>query len=86
GNLTAPVLYALEQEPFLEVLIEREFSQEEDLAKALELVDRSSGIERSRELASNHARQAAENLSCLPPSSSKDALLELTDYVVSRIY
>ena len=86
GNLTAPVLYALEEEPFLEVLIEREFSEADDLAKALELINRSAGIKKSRQLASHHARQAAESLSCLAPSSSKDALHELTKYVVSRIY
>ena len=86
GNLTAPVLYALEEKPFLEVLIEREFAEAEDLAKALELIDRSEGIEKSRQLASNHARKAAESLSCLPPSDSKDALHELTNHVVSRIY
>lgn len=28
GNLTAPVLFALEEQPSLEVLIEREFAQE----------------------------------------------------------
>lgn len=85
GNLTAPVLYALKQEPFLEVLIEREFSELEDLNKALELINHSDGIDQARQLATNHARLAAENLTCLAPSPSKDALHELTDYVVSRI-
>ena len=86
GNLTAPVLYTLKQEPFLEVIIEREFSEVGDLEKALEIIKNGNGIDRARELATSHARQAAENLACLAPSSSKDALHELTDYVVSRIY
>ena len=85
GNLTAPVLYALKQQPFLEILIEREFSEPEDLDKALELIVNSDSIERARQLAASHAHQAAQNLSCLAPSASKDALSELTDYVVSRI-
>ncbi|MEO1672975.1 MAG: solanesyl diphosphate synthase [Cyanobacteria bacterium J06631_2] len=86
GNLTAPVLYALKQEPYLKILIEREFSEAEDLHQALELINNSDGINQARQLASDHAQRAADSLSCLAPSSSKDALHELTDYVVSRIY
>ena len=85
GNLTAPVLYALKQQPFLEILIEREFAEPGDLDQALELIANSNGINRARQLAASHAQQAAQNLSCLAPSASKDALGELTDYVVSRI-
>ncbi|MEM6612265.1 MAG: solanesyl diphosphate synthase [Cyanobacteria bacterium P01_C01_bin.72] len=86
GNLTAPALYALKQKPYLKILIEREFSQAEDLHQALELISNSDGISQARQLAADHARMAADSLSCLAPSSSKDALYELTDYVVSRIY
>jgi all-trans-nonaprenyl-diphosphate synthase len=86
GNLTAPVLYALKEEPYLEILISREFSQPEDLNKALDLINNSEGIEQARKLAINHAQVAAQNLNCLPPSESKEALQELTNYVVSRIY
>ena len=86
GNLTAPVLYALEEQPYLEILIEREFSESGDLDKALESVISSNGIDRARQLAANHAQMAATNLDCLPTSDSKNALLELTNYVVSRLY
>lgn len=86
GNLTAPALYALREQPFLSVLIEREFSKPGDLSKALELINHSNGIDKARKLAADHARLAEENLSCLVASPSKDALYELTDYVVSRIY
>jgi all-trans-nonaprenyl-diphosphate synthase len=34
GNLTAPVLYALEEKPYLEVLIEREFAQPDDIPQS----------------------------------------------------
>jgi len=85
GNLTAPVLYALEEKPYLEALIEREFAQEGDLEQALTLVQDSRGIERSRELASYHAQQAIQSLAELPPSDSYKALIELADYVLSRL-
>lgn len=86
GNLTAPVLYALEEKPYLEALIEREFAQEGDLEQALALIKDSQGIERSRELAANHARLAVEHLSDLPMSESRQALTKLSDYVLSRLY
>ncbi len=86
GNLTAPVLYALEEEPYLELLIEREFSEDGDLEKALNLVQTSNGIERARELASEHGKLALQYLDCLKPSASAEALAELINYVLSRIY
>lgn len=86
GNLTAPTLFALEEQPFLETLIEREFAQDGDLDQAIALILESSGIQKSRELAIHHAQVAVENISQLPPSESRQALIELGDYVVSRIY
>jgi all-trans-nonaprenyl-diphosphate synthase len=86
GNLTAPVLYAMEEKPFLEVLIEREFSEEGDLENALALIKESDGIARANELASYHSRQAVGYLNCLKPSECRQSLIELTDYVLSRLY
>ncbi len=86
GNLTAPVLYALEEQPYLATLIQREFSQDGDLEKALSLIGESRGIERSRELAYHYSQIAMETLSCLEPSESARALRELADYVISRMY
>ena len=86
GNLTAPVLYALEEKPYLEVLIEREFAQPDDIAQALTLVKESKGIERSRALATHHAQLAVQNLTLLNPSASTQALIDLADYVLSRLY
>lgn len=86
GNLTAPVLYALEEKPYLEDLIDREFEQEDDLEQALALVRDSQGIQRARELASHHAKSAIEHLADLPMSESRQALFKLADYVLSRLY
>ena len=85
GNLTAPALYALEEKPDLKVLIEREFAQEGDLEKASALIHDSRGIQRARELAAHHAKLAAEHISILEPSESRQALINLTDYSISRL-
>lgn len=86
GNLTAPVLFAMEERPGLEALIEREFSQDGDWEQAFAAVLSSNGIERARQLAKDHAKIAADSLEALPASSSRQVLLRLTDYVLSRAY
>lgn len=86
GNLTAPVLYALEEKPYLNGLIEREFAQPGDLEQAIALIQDSQGLKRSRELAEQHAQSAVKCLESLPPSASREALTNLTDYVLRRLY
>ena len=85
GNLTAPVLYALEEKPSLEALIEREFTQPGDLDQALALIEDSKGIQRSRDLAANHAKLAVEHMAQLPSSPTRQALIDMADYVLSRL-
>lgn len=86
GHLTAPVLFALEEKPYLEALIERQFAQEGDLEQALDLIQDSQGIQRSRELAAHHAKLATEHIAALPPSESHQALLNIAEYNLSRLY
>jgi len=86
GTLTAPVLFAMEETPSLAGLIDREFSESGDLEQALELVRNSNGIQRSRSMAEEMAREAGTCLAFLPPSSARDALLDLPDFVLSRLY
>lgn len=86
GNITAPALYAMEEYPSLATLIDREFAEDGDFDEAIALVHQSNGIERSRELARHHAALAMEHLSDLPVTDSRQALLGLTNYVLSRLH
>lgn len=86
GNITAPVLFAMEKYPLLGILIEREFAQPGDLNQALELVERGEGIRRSRELAATHAQLARQHLGGLEISAPRASLLELVDYVLGRLH
>ncbi len=86
GNLTAPVLFAMEEKPYLQVLIERELTEPGDLEEAITLINNSQGIERSRALAESFSAQALQRLEKLPSSPSKQALAELTDYIIKRLY
>ncbi|MGB3788132.1 MAG: solanesyl diphosphate synthase [Phormidesmis sp.] len=85
GNLTAPVLYAMEEVPYLKTLVEKGFSESDDFAQAFDLVRNSQGIERSRVLAKTHIRHAVECLSHLPPSASRQALEDISEYVLRRL-
>ncbi|MEL6554390.1 MAG: solanesyl diphosphate synthase [Cyanobacteria bacterium J06621_11] len=85
GNLTAPVLYAMEEVPYLKTLIEREFSEPDDFEQAIELVHNSQGMKRARALATHHASHAVERLSALPPSPSRQALEDISEYVLRRL-
>ncbi len=86
GHLTAPVLYAMEEKPQLKVLIEKEFSNEGDIDLALNLVYESNGIQKAKDLAANHAQLALKHLDCLESTPSTKVLMELPEYVISRIY
>lgn len=86
GNLTAPALFAMEEKPYLEVLIQREFAKSGDLEEAIALVNDSHGIERARALAADYAHTAVQYLADLPDSESRQALVNLTEYVLKRLH
>jgi all-trans-nonaprenyl-diphosphate synthase len=86
GNLTAPVLFAMEEKPYLRELIERELTEPGDLEEAIALIHNSQGIARSRVLAEEFASKAVQRLAKLPSSPAKQALIELTDYILRRLY
>jgi all-trans-nonaprenyl-diphosphate synthase len=86
GNLTAPVLFTLAEAPALRTLVARKFSEPGDLEQAVALVRMGSGIERSRQMAQEYAQVAATFLRDIPPSPARQSLLDLTDYVLSRLH
>ncbi|CAM6104728.1 unnamed protein product [Calypogeia fissa] len=86
GNLTAPVLFALQSEPELRELISSEFNDEGSLAAAISLVHRGGGIEKARQLAQERGNLALKNLDCLPQGPLRHSLEGIVDYVLDRIY
>ncbi|KDP30515.1 hypothetical protein JCGZ_16693 [Jatropha curcas] len=85
GNLTAPVIFALEKEPKLREIIESEFCETGSLDKAVELVKHRGGIERAQELANEKAYLAIQSLNCLPRGAFRSALEEMVLYNLERI-
>jgi hexaprenyl-diphosphate synthase len=54
--------------------------------QARDLVRRSSGVERTRDLARAHADKAKEVLDFLPDSDARSALKVMTERVVKRTW
>ncbi|KYR00398.1 trans-prenyltransferase [Tieghemostelium lacteum] len=84
GLATAPVLYATQEYPQLENLITRKFSEPGDVEEAKNLVLKSKGIEKTRNLAIKYCNLAIENLLQLPQSESRDLLISISQTVVLR--
>ncbi|XP_077221107.1 solanesyl-diphosphate synthase 1, mitochondrial-like isoform X1 [Tasmannia lanceolata] len=90
GIVTAPILFAIEEFPQLRTVVDRGFDDPSDIDLALEYLGKSRGIERTRELAAQHAHLAVEAIDALPESDDEDvlisrrALVDLTQRVITR--
>jgi len=86
GNLTAPTLFALENEDNLRVLIEREFQEDGDIEKAIELVQVGGGISGAQRLARQEGQLALEAIKCLPECEAKESLELVVEYILERLF
>lgn len=84
GLSTAPVLFAAEEFPQLEAMMDRKFKHDGDIEQAREWVFQSRGIERTKELARVHAERAMEAVLPWTSSVHRDALINLAYKVVQR--
>lgn len=85
GLTTAPSLFAWRSNPALGPLIARKFSEPGDVEAAREMVTRSDGLERTRDLAIQFADEARKGIEGLPDGDAKEALIGLTRKVVDRV-
>ncbi|KAK9131502.1 hypothetical protein Sjap_011989 [Stephania japonica] len=90
GIVTAPILFAMEEFPQLRSVVDRGFDDSADVDLALEYLGKSNGIQRTRELASQHAKLAAAAIVSLPENDDEDvqrsrrALVDITHRVITR--
>lgn len=84
GIATLPVYYAADEFPQLRDMIDRKFSKPGDVDAAIELIEQSDAIERSRELALTCAQNAVAAIIQLPPSVPRSACIRLVETVVTR--
>lgn len=89
GNITLPVLYALQEPKLREPLLAhihhiRERNGETDVTEALELIRGSQGIRTAEELANRYLDKALEALKALPNQRTKKSLKDIAHFIANR--
>ncbi|KAM4606294.1 all trans-polyprenyl-diphosphate synthase PDSS1 isoform 2-T2 [Polymixia lowei] len=84
GLATGPVLFACQQFPELHAMIMRRFSSKGDVDRAWQYVLQSDGVEQTNYLAQRYCQEAIRQISLLRPSAERDALIRLTEMVLTR--
>ncbi|OCT75578.1 all trans-polyprenyl-diphosphate synthase PDSS1 [Xenopus laevis] len=84
GLATGPVLFACQQFPELNALIMRRFSLPGDVERAWQYVLQSNGVQQTTYLAQSYCSQAVQEISKLQPSPEREALIQLTEIVLTR--
>lgn len=91
GNITLPVIYAL-QEPGLQQPLLQEIERihavngQCDVSEAVGMIKSSSGIARAEELADRYIRKALDALDALPDIKTKKQLKDIAHFVTKRSY
>ncbi|KAJ8337055.1 hypothetical protein SKAU_G00382750 [Synaphobranchus kaupii] len=84
GLATGPVLFACQQFPELHAMIMRRFSSSGDVERAWQFVRESDGVQQTNYLAQRYCQEAVKQISKLRPSAERQALIQLTELVLSR--
>ncbi|XP_076146884.1 all trans-polyprenyl-diphosphate synthase PDSS1 [Alosa pseudoharengus] len=84
GLATGPVLFACQQFPELHAMIMRRFSTSGDVDRAWQYVMESDGVKQTNYLAQHYCQEAIRQISRLQPSPERDALIRLTELVLTR--
>jgi len=89
GKLTLPLIHALsscsdDERDLVSGVIVKDELEDDDFRAVFSIVERHGGIDYSRDRARHYVDQAKASLALFPDSPVKGALLELSDYVVTR--
>lgn len=89
-KLTLPLIKAFaaaseEEKAFWKRVIEKGDQRDGDLEKAIELLNKHGALEATRQEALAWAARAKAAMESLPQSELRDLLIDLNDYVVSRV-
>ena len=91
GKMTAPVLYAIEdadeeEKSFWARVIGDNNKNDDDLGRAIGLMQKHDTLERSMTLARDYAKKAEEALSIAPDGTLKNMLSALITFTIEREY
>lgn len=91
GNITLPVLYALQEPQLRKPLLEeleriREADGQTDVSQFLKLIRESNGLEKADEIAENYIRKAIASIDPLPENQAKKDLVNIAHFIAKRSY
>nr|YP_010728676.1 prenyl transferase [Phymatolithon calcareum]WEA76813.1 prenyl transferase [Phymatolithon calcareum] len=85
GNLTSPLLFAVNECPKLYKLIEREFGEDGDIEDAIKVIKSTNGIKQAKDLAIEHAQAAIQYIPSYENNQSINNLKLLSNFIINRI-
>lgn len=89
GIITLPTIFALDDfgsgnKELRDLINTQEITNGENLARALEIVRKSGGIEKSLALSEKFIMNAKNHLNLLPKSAVKESLIKIADFINER--
>nr|YP_009396008.1 prenyl transferase [Dasya naccarioides]ARW65194.1 prenyl transferase [Dasya naccarioides] len=86
GNLTAPVIFALEENPELYKIINQEFQQSADVKTTIKNIKKTKGIQKSKDMAEEHIQLAINIIEERFKCTHSQKLMLINDYIINRFY
>jgi len=91
GKMTLPVILAYargtpEERQFWQDAIAGFRTEDEDLAHAVELINRHDAVSATRERARHFAQRAIDAIACFPAGEARSAMAEAAEFAVARRY
>jgi len=91
GKMTLPAILAYargneEERKFWQEAIAGFRNEDEDLAYAVELINRHDAVSATRERARHFAQRAIDAIACFPPGEARSAMAEAAEFAVGRRY
>ena len=89
GKVTLPLIHALrsadnEEKSYLMKILDKPRIAAKDFARARKIIEKYNGIDYTLSTAENYTKNAKSHLKSFPESRHKEALLTLTNYMLSR--
>nr|YP_009944607.1 prenyl transferase [Osmundea sinicola]QFR99901.1 prenyl transferase [Osmundea sinicola] len=85
GNLTAPLIFALAEQPKIIKLINQEFENPEDIKKTISMIKQTSGIQKAKDLATEHIQLAVHIINQKYSKKNTKEILLTSYYILNRI-